>query len=327
MSEVEQRYPIYDQELLALVRALERQRRLLLHAESDSYTDHKGLQYLLQVEGDKPARMLLSLTESRQVETPQERYHKPTTLQQQAGETKTYVQSCPRFRQAKHVPAKLQGSLHSFRIHNRRWATASSNFIMGLPKTARGKDAILTIVHSLSKMADIVPTQTTVTAEGLFELLADFLIPYHGLPEKFIQCRHPGFVADLWGMLCKQFQINRALSSAWYPQTDWQCYLVHRTLEQVLRTYIQSDEAAWEDLLPVVELAYSCTTHTSTGLSPFEGMIGGIPLRASDLDIVDAYEPTDVKRSLRSSTSSDVGSGSLRPAAVRALCPGSRIRD
>ncbi|KAL8439657.1 hypothetical protein Efla_004565 [Eimeria flavescens] len=67
---------------------------------------------------------------------------------------------------------------------------------------------------------------------------------------------------------------------------------VHRTQEQVLRTYIQSDEAVWEGLLPAVELAYKCTKHTSTGLSPFEVMIGENTLRANDLGVVDAYQPT-----------------------------------
>ncbi|KAL8439011.1 hypothetical protein Efla_002420 [Eimeria flavescens] len=51
MSEVEQPYAIYDQELLALDRALGRWRRLLLDAEVTAYTDHRGSQYLLQASG------------------------------------------------------------------------------------------------------------------------------------------------------------------------------------------------------------------------------------------------------------------------------------
>ncbi|KAL8439258.1 hypothetical protein Efla_005735 [Eimeria flavescens] len=73
---------------------------------------------------------------------------------------------------------------------------------------------------------------------------------------------------------------------------DLQMDRVLRTLEEALRTYIQSDEAAWEDLLPAVELAHICITHISTGLSSFEVMISGDPLRASDLHIVDAYDLT-----------------------------------
>ncbi|KAL8438917.1 hypothetical protein Efla_001503 [Eimeria flavescens] len=280
--------------------------------------------------------MLLSLPERRQVETPQERYHKPTTLQQQARETEvprlqhhdhptaghmgvtktydsfakiylwpgissyvqTYMQSCPRDRQAKHVSAKPQGLLQSLRIHNRRWATASLDFIMGLPKTARGNNPILTIVDSLSKMAHVGPPQTAVTAEGVVEPFADRLVRFHGLPENSISDRDTRRVADLWGKLCKQFQINRAqinraLPSACHPrQTSAARAPAPTTLEHVLRSCIQSDEAAWEDFSPAVELAYNCSTHKSTRRSPFEVTIGENPLRASDLGIVDAYEPT-----------------------------------
>ncbi|KAL8439556.1 hypothetical protein Efla_002278 [Eimeria flavescens] len=78
-----------------------------------------------------------------------------------------------------------------------RWATVSLDFIMGLPKAARDNDATLTIVDSLSKMAHLVPTQTTVTAEGVAELLADRLIWYHGVPENFVSDSDPTFVAEL----------------------------------------------------------------------------------------------------------------------------------
>ena len=66
---------------------------------------------------------------------------------------------------------------------------------------------------------------------------------------------------------------------------------MHRTIEQALRTYIQSDESAWEDISPAAELATNCRAHNSTGLTPFEVMIGENPLRAGDLDVVDVLEP------------------------------------
>ncbi|KAL8441365.1 hypothetical protein Emag_007238 [Eimeria magna] len=56
MTPAEQRYGTYDQELLALVRALEKWRRLLLVADTTVYTDHKGLEYLLRLKDSKPVR-------------------------------------------------------------------------------------------------------------------------------------------------------------------------------------------------------------------------------------------------------------------------------
>lgn len=205
---------------------------------------------------------------------------------------KTYVESCTRCRAAKTISAKPGGLLQSLQIPNRRWAHVSLDFITGLPLTVRQHDAILTMVDSLSKMAHFVPTTTTASAADVVALLADRLVRYHGLPSVLISDRDPRFVAEVWELFCKRFAIKRALSSSWHPQTDGQTERVHRTLEQVLRTYIQSDETAWEDLLPATELAYNCTVHNSTGLTPFEVMIGENPLRASDLDLVDELEPT-----------------------------------
>ncbi|CDJ47588.1 hypothetical protein EBH_0016730 [Eimeria brunetti] len=54
--------------------------------------------------------------------------------------------------------------------------------------------------------------------------------------------------------------------------------------------YIQSDEREWERLLPAVDLVYS-TSHSSTGVSPFELMIGENALTAADLDFVGALAP------------------------------------
>ncbi|CDJ46910.1 hypothetical protein EBH_0069490, partial [Eimeria brunetti] len=56
MSPAEQRYPVYDQELLALIRALEKWRQRLLVPTVIAYTDHRALQYLTKMKTTKPIR-------------------------------------------------------------------------------------------------------------------------------------------------------------------------------------------------------------------------------------------------------------------------------
>ena len=99
-------------------------------------------------------------------------------------------------------------------------------------------------------------------------VLADRLIRYHGLPEALISDRDPRFQSDLWQQLCTRFNSKRALPSSYHPQSDGQTERVNRTLEQMLRTYIQSDEREWERLLPALELAYNTASHSSTELPP-----------------------------------------------------------
>ena len=67
---------------------------------------------------------------------------------------------------------------------------------------------------------------------------------------------------------------------------------INQTLEQMLRTYIQSDELEWERLLPTLELAYNCTNHSSTEHSPFEIMIGENPVTSENLDVIGQLSPT-----------------------------------
>ncbi|CDJ62084.1 hypothetical protein ENH_00003850 [Eimeria necatrix] len=141
-------------------------------------------------------------------------------------------------------------------------------------------------------MAHFIPAKKSHSAADTVELLADRLIRYHGFPEVLISDRDPRFQSEVWSQLCSRFNITRAMSSSYHPQTDGQTERVNRTLEQMLRTYIQADEREWEGLLPALELAYNTTSHSSTELSPFEIMIGEIPLTAAVLDIVGALAPT-----------------------------------
>ena len=161
------------------------------------------------------------------------------------------------------------------------------DFITGLPSSREGYDGILTVVDYLSKMAHFIPYNTQATAQEIMELFADRVIRYHGFPERIVSDRDPKFTSAFWEAFCARFHIKRALSTAFHPQTDGQTERANRTIEQMLRTYIQSNEEEWPNLLPALELAYNCTLHTSTGLTPFEVMIGENPLRAHDIEIAD----------------------------------------
>ncbi|CDJ68199.1 hypothetical protein ENH_00048960 [Eimeria necatrix] len=155
-----------------------------------------------------------------------------------------------------------------------------------------GHDSILVMVVSLSKMCHFVPAKKSSTAADTVELLANSRMRYHGFPEVLISDRDPRFQSDLWQQLCRRFYIKRCMSSSYHSQSNGQTEWVNSTMEQMLRTSIQSDEREWVRLLPALELAYNRTSHSSTELSPFEVMIGENPLSAVSLDIVGALAPT-----------------------------------
>src|SRR3954463_14386050 len=68
------------------------------------------------------------------------------------------------------------------------------------------------------------------------------------------------------------------MSTAHHPQTDGQTERANRTLEDMLRAYINYKQDNWDDCLTAAEFAYNNSVQASTGYSPFELDCGQIPI-------------------------------------------------
>lgn len=196
-----------------------------------------------------------------------------------------YIDTCTRCQASKRVSQKAAGLLQPIKVPTRRWAQISMDFITGMPETDKGNNSIWTIVDYVSKMSHMIPIRDSTSTHELANLFMHEIVRHHGIPDKIISDRDSKFTSDVWTEFCKQFKIQRALSTAWHPQSDGQTERIHRTLEQSLRTLISADEKEWETLLPCVELAYNCSKHSSTLLTPFEVMVGENPKRMQDLEL------------------------------------------
>ena len=68
---------------------------------------------------------------------------------------------------------KVGGLLQPLEIPEGKWESISMDFIVGLPNTQRGHDAIWVVVDRLTKMAKFIPTKTTVSTPKLAWLFVD----------------------------------------------------------------------------------------------------------------------------------------------------------
>ena len=73
-----------------------------------------------------------------------------------------------------------------------------------------------------TKQAHIIPTHSTVTAQGLATLFRDNVWKLHGLPEMALLDRGPQFVAEFMHKLNTILGIQTTLSTAYHPQTNGQ---------------------------------------------------------------------------------------------------------
>jgi len=101
-------------------------------------------------------------------------------------EIATYVATCDvcqRNKPGHQKPARL---LQPLPILTNNWEQISMDFIVQLPKTKTGHDAIVVFVDKLSKMAHFTPTITTATAPETAEIFINMVFKHHGIPQVFI---------------------------------------------------------------------------------------------------------------------------------------------
>jgi hypothetical protein len=143
------------------------------------------------------------------------------------------------------------------------------DFVVALPKTPDGNDAVMVVVDRLSKMAHLIPATTDMTAEGCARLFFDEVFRLHGLPTSIVSDRDPKFTSAFWRTLFSLTGTKLAMSTAYHPQTDGQTERLNRTMEEMLRSYVAYDMRDWDVLLPAVGFAYNSSVQASTKHTPF----------------------------------------------------------
>ena len=202
---------------------------------------------------------------SKTTELVSRRFYWPRMYEQ----IRRYVTSCAQCQRNKPSHERLAGELQPLPIPEKPWTVLTMDLITQLPRTHDGHDAIAVFVDKLTKLAHFVPTQTTVDAPQLAELCFQHVVRHHGLPRTIISDRDPRFVSRFWRALWSCMGTQLSLSTAFHPQTDGQTERVNRTLEEMLRAYVDHDHRDWDRLLVAAEMAYNNAQHASTGHSPF----------------------------------------------------------
>lgn len=98
------------------------------------------------------------------------------------------------------------------------------------------------------------------------------------MPRVLISDRDPHFTGKFWQALFKILSTKLAMSSAYHPQTDGQTERANRTLEGMLRAFVNVHQTDWDTLLPTIEFVYNNSKQASTGFSPFFLNFGQDPL-------------------------------------------------
>ena len=204
----------------------------------------------------------------------------------QATSVKKYVRSCPvcqRMKASQQLPAGLLQPLH---VSTVPWAEITMDFITDLPP-CDGYDAIWTITDRFTKMAHFVPITKTVTADVLAGLFMQHVYRLHGAPAVIVSDRDTRFTNPFWKSFTTMLGTKLSMSTAFHPATDGASERANRTVQQMLRCFVDARQSNWAKLLPVVEYAHNDSVNTTTGLTPFFLLYGSQPMSSLDVELRD----------------------------------------
>ena len=72
------------------------------------------------------------------------------------------------------------------------------DFITALPKVAGNFVSIFVVVDRLTKVAHLIPTQTTASASDIAQLFVKEIVRLHGIPARIISDRDAKFTSKFW---------------------------------------------------------------------------------------------------------------------------------
>jgi len=190
------------------------------------------------------------------------------------------------------------GLVQQLTIPSGKWEDISMDFIVGLPKTAKGYESIWVVVDRLTKSAHFIPVKTGYKSHQYAELYIVRIVSLHGIPKTIISDRGSQFVARFWEQLHAALGTQLIRSSAYHPQTDGQTERINQILEDMLRACALTYSQKWDECLPLAEFAYNNSYQESIKMAPFEVLYGQrcrTPLNWSEAGERNFFGPDVVK--------------------------------
>nr|GEY91265.1 putative reverse transcriptase domain-containing protein [Tanacetum cinerariifolium] len=110
--------------------------------------------------------------------------------------------------------------------------------------------------------------------DRLARLYLNEIVARHGVPISIISDCDSRFTSRFWQSMQEALGTRLDMSTAYHPQTDGQSEHTIQTLEDMLRVCVLDFKGSWDVHLPLVQISYNNSYHSSVRCASFEALCG-----------------------------------------------------
>ena len=204
-----------------------------------------------------------------------------------------WIAACMHCRLRKTPASNHVGKLQPI-LPTRPWQIVHMDFRGPLPISAKGNRYIIAFIDAFTHWIEAKPiakADAKTTADAFFECV----IARHSCPETIMTDNGKQFTSAVFRHLSTRFGILHLLTTFYHPQTNGRIERFYRFLNETVAVFQLDTREDWEELLPVVLMAYRMNEVRTIGTSPYRMLHGRDPTLPTDKIFGAQSVPEDAK--------------------------------